>query len=42
MKGVFDGQCGVDLDHGVAWVNTGKPEGLSGINKMVSLPTKTK
>ncbi|GMI78753.1 xylem cysteine peptidase 1 [Hibiscus trionum] len=71
--GVFDGECGTDLDHGVAAVgygtskgsdyiivknswgltwgekgyirmkrNTGKPEGLCGINKMASYPTKNK
>ncbi|GAB4833044.1 Cysteine protease xcp2 [Ancistrocladus abbreviatus] len=71
--GVFDGQCGTELDHGVAAVgygsikgmdyiivknswgprwgekgyvrmkrNTGKPEGLCGINKMASYPTKKK
>ncbi|KAH9624924.1 hypothetical protein KSS87_004200 [Heliosperma pusillum] len=70
--GVFDGHCGIDLDHGVAAVgygtskgldyvivknswgsrwgekgfiklkrSTGKPEGLCGINKMASYPTKT-
>lgn len=71
VQGVFDGECGTDLDHGVAAVgygtskgsdyiivknswgpkwgekgfirmkrNTGKPEGLCGINKMASFPTK--
>ncbi|KAH7523375.1 hypothetical protein FEM48_Zijuj06G0004100 [Ziziphus jujuba var. spinosa] len=71
--GIFDGDCGNHLDHGVAAVgygsskgldyiivknswgpkwgekgyirmkrNTGKPEGLCGINKMASYPTKNK
>ncbi|TVU17465.1 hypothetical protein EJB05_33503, partial [Eragrostis curvula] len=65
--GVFDGECGTELDHGVTAVgyeadyiivknswgphwgekgyirmkrDTGNPEGLCGINKMASYPTK--
>ncbi|CAI0381500.1 unnamed protein product [Linum tenue] len=50
--GVFDGHCGTSLDHGVAAVgekgfirmkrNTGKPEGMCGLYKMASYPTKSK
>ncbi|KAF3584414.1 hypothetical protein F2Q69_00027193 [Brassica cretica] len=36
VRGRFGPWCGC------GWVNTGKPEGLRGINKMASLPTKTK
>ncbi|KAI5577968.1 hypothetical protein BDE02_09G149900 [Populus trichocarpa] len=52
LKGVFSGSCGASLGHGAAAAvgygyirmkrNTGKPEGLCGINKMASYPTKEK
>ncbi|GKF16645.1 cysteine protease XCP2 [Tanacetum coccineum] len=42
--GLFDGHCGTDLDDGVAAVGygTSKSEGIFGLYKMASYPTKQK